>query len=160
MLTPYAPGRYTPHFSVREMQASEAAARYNIDNRLPPQMEGNMLRLCGMLETVRARFGPLRVTSGYRAPRLNALIAGSPTSAHMDGRAADFQPLDPDLSLRDVALWIASSKLEVDQLIYEFGAWLHLGIARHGETPRRQALMIFKGGRYEPFNPKDLRVTE
>ena len=157
----YAPGFYTPHFSVREMQASETAARYGLLNDVPALLVPNMIRTCQMLETVRARFGPIRVTSGYRSPRLNALIGGSATSAHMDARAVDFEPLDPQVTLKEVVLWIMEhgNKLDFDQCIFEYGQWIHLGIAAGDKRPRREALMIFGGGGYKPFNPADPRVS-
>lgn len=151
---------YSPHFTRREMRASETAARLMIDNTPPPEAEKNLERLCvDFLEPIRAAFGPIRVTSGYRCVDLNASIGGSLTSAHTDGRAADFEPL-AGATLRSVMEWLMRSALMFDQVIYEYGAWIHLGIAREGRKPRRQALMIFRANRYEQFNPHDPRVNK
>jgi hypothetical protein len=38
--------------------------------------------------------------------------------------------------------------LPFDQLIHEYGRWVHLGLAVDGKTPRLQALTIFTPGRY------------
>ena len=35
-----------------------------------------------------------------------------------------------------------------DQLIHEYGRWVHLGLAPEGVTPRLQALTIFTPGKY------------
>lgn len=155
---PYAPGRYTPHFSFREMQASEAAARYGIDNAIPEALRPRMLRTCEALEMVRARFGPLRVNSGYRSPRLNTLIGGSTTSAHCRALAVDFVPLDPDVTLHEVVSWLVGSKVDFDQVIFEFGSWVHLGLAQEDKRPRREALMVFRPGMYEAWSAMDPRV--
>lgn len=150
----------SPHFTRREMTGSETATRLEIDNTPPPTAEHNLARLCNdYLEPIRAWAGPLRISSGYRCPELNRAIGGSVTSAHMDGRAADFEPLSPELSLRRVVFWLVNeSGLDFDQVIYEFGAWVHIGIAQLGQKPRREALIIFHGGGYLPFDPRDPRV--
>lgn len=160
IVLPYAePGYYSPHFSRREMFASETAARRGIDNTPPAHAEANLARLCvEFLENLRARFGPLRVTSGYRCLVLNTLIGGSSSSAHIDGRAADLQPLRAGVSLKQMMDWVLASPLDFDQVILEYGGWVHLGIARVGEKPRRQALMIFRGTDYLPYESADSRV--
>lgn len=151
---------YSPNFTLMEMHASETAARRNIDNTPTLEEQTNLRRLCvDFLEPIRAQFGPVRVTSGFRAPRLNSAIGGSLLSAHCHGRAADLQFYDPAVKLGDVMRWLRASPLHYDQLIFEFGAWLHLGIAPLGKQPRRQSLMIFRGGGYLPFDPTDPRVT-
>ena len=38
-----------------------------------------------ILEPVRAQFGPLYPTSGYRCPDLNRLVGGATNSWHMNG---------------------------------------------------------------------------
>jgi hypothetical protein len=96
-----------------------------------------------LLEDVRALLGePMHISSGYRCPALNALVGGASTSAHMDGRAADFKP--DTLELRAAFDMIAASAIPFDQLIIEKtaagAAWIHVGIAREGETPRLQAM--------------------
>lgn len=160
IIPPYEPkaGWYSPHFAKREMYASEMAARKGIDNTPPPFVEANLSVLCsGFLENIRARFGPIRVTSGFRCTELNAAIGGSTTSAHMDGRAADLQPLEAGVTLRQVVDWLIASPMEWDQVIHEANAWVHIGIAGPGQKPRRQALMYFVGDGYFPYDPGDSR---
>lgn len=148
------PGYYSPHFSKVEMCSSETAARRGIDNTPPAHLEANLVRLCqDFLEPIRSEFGPIHITSAYRCWALNTAIGGSQTSAHPDGRAVDFKPVRP-LSLQEVVERIIASQLPYDQLIYEFGAWVHIGIARAGQVPRGEALMIFAGAGYSPFDPR------
>jgi len=48
------------------------------------------LDLVARLEELRQRVGePIRITSGYRCPKHNAEVGGSPVSLHMVGAAAD-----------------------------------------------------------------------
>jgi hypothetical protein len=99
--------------------------------------------------------GPLRVTSCYRCPGLNYVIGGSKTSRHMMGLAGDLLPVT--MRLQDAYRRVVESAIPYDQAIFEFSRWLHLGAAIHGQEPRRQALMIFEAGQYEPFNAADPR---
>ncbi len=153
-------GYYSPHFSRVEMIASDTAARRGILNLPPLWVQQNLQRLClEVLEPIRAEFGPVRVTSGYRCIELNKLIGGSESSAHMRGQAADLQFPDPSISMKAVVEWLRTSGLPIDQVIFEFGAWVHVGIADIDKRPRHERLMIFAGSRYLPFNPDDPRVT-
>ncbi len=50
--------------------------------------------LCSVLDVIRAAWGgPLRVVSGYRSPAWNAKVDGAKASQHMEGKAADIQPM-------------------------------------------------------------------
>lgn len=122
----------------------------------PAQVRANLVRLCtDLLEPARALVGPLRINSGYRCPGLNAAIGGSVTSAHMLGLAADVVPLEMDLGAAYER--IAASGLPLDQLIFEFGRWIHIGAAKHAAAPRGELLMIFAAGRYEVWRATDPR---
>jgi hypothetical protein len=68
------------------------------------------------------------------------MVHGSANSAHMFGRAADFQVIG--LSNYEVADFLARKieLLQIDQLIYEFGEWVHVSIPVIGATPRRQVM--------------------
>jgi zinc D-Ala-D-Ala carboxypeptidase len=136
----------TANFTLAEFTASNTAIRHDIDNTPPPRIMQNIrLILAPAMEEVRGLLdAPCRISSGYRSPRLNKLVRGSPSSQHMDGLAADFtcarfgKPLE-------VARAIAASGIEFDQLINEFGAWVHISFAAPGATPRRELLSIGKG---------------
>jgi len=62
----------------------------NARTHTPEQIE-NLRRLCqSVLQPLRVHLKrPVVITSGYRSPALNRAIGGSPTSHHMQGRAAD-----------------------------------------------------------------------
>lgn len=129
----------TPNFSLAELTVSDTARRRGIDNSPTPAHLRNLRRTAALLEEIRALFGvPLQVTSGYRNPQVNALVGGVPTSAHALGLAADFhvQGLD-DLA---AAKRIRDSGIVFDQLIYEAGRCVHVGLAAAGKPLRRQVL--------------------
>lgn len=127
----------------------------------PAPIYDHLLTLCrDLLEPdVHAVIGRTRVNSGYRSPTLNASIPGTArTSLHMLGLAADLVPLDMPLVDAYEAI-VARRPALLDQLILEFGRWIHVGAPRPGTAARHQLLMIFTAGHYEPWNPHDPRVA-
>lgn len=132
----------TPHFTLEEMTATQ---HRGVDNTPPTLTVIDALRRTAMLlEQVRTRLGvPVLVSSGYRCPELNAAVGGQKTSQHLLGQAADFiapafgTPTTVASALRDAV------GLDYDQLILEFGRWVHISWA---EAPRHQALIIDNAG--------------
>jgi hypothetical protein len=133
------------HFTFAELTFSQTALRLGIDNTPPPDAYANLTTLAvTLLEPIRQLWGcAVHVDSGYRCPQLNAAIGGAADSAHMDGRAADTIPIG--MALQDAFEKLRASDLPIDQCIIECGAWLHVAIAKDGETPRRQ-FMTASGG--------------
>jgi putative chitinase len=110
--------RLSPHFTLAELTRSEAADGLGDANK-PTEAHLCNLRLLALgLEQIRAAVGkPLRVTSGYRNPRVNAAVGGVRDSAHALGLAAD---LDVDgLTPMQLAVAIRDSGVRFDQLILE-----------------------------------------
>jgi hypothetical protein len=89
----------------------------------------------------------MHVNSGYRSIEVNKAVGGQPTSQHCKGEAADLIALEK--TLKEFAQTVLDSDLPYDQMIYEFGAWVHLSFTEDRE-PRGQALMIGKwtSGKY------------
>lgn len=110
----------------------------------------------GWLEPLRARWGTLYVSSGFRCVELNTLIGGAPDSAHLYGCAADVVPLAKGVSITEMLVWIRDeSGLVVDQVIDEKGAgptgWLHVS-HKHPHYPSpRQEFLSMRGGTYTPI---------
>jgi zinc D-Ala-D-Ala carboxypeptidase len=140
------------HFSLAEMIYSETASRQGLDNEPDVEAFNNLKTLCEVLEKVRTICGDNAVTilSGYRSPEVNAAVGGSSTSAHMIGLAADFiipSCGDPLTICQMIEQFMEA--LGIDQLIWEYGDWVHLGLCVG--TPRCQCLTINNQGTTEGF---------
>jgi hypothetical protein len=119
----------SPNFTLEEMVFSQTATRQGINNTPDAQQIENLRNLCTrILQPVRDKFGPIRISSGFRCRRLNSAVGGSSTSDHCYGFAADIIPLAA--SKKEVAQWIAKN-CQFHQLIMEFGerdnpSWIHI----------------------------------
>ena len=120
------------HFQLHEFLRSQTASRLRIDNTPSDTVIRKLQALChNVLEPVRLEFDrPVRISSGYRSPKLNKAIGGAASSQHCLGEAADFEV--PGVSNVDVAQWM-HRKLNYDQLILEFytpgqpnSGWVHV----------------------------------
>lgn len=133
------------HFTLAELSVSQTAARRGLDNTVPLEVVPSLRRLVDLvLQPLRDALGrPIVVTSGYRAPAVNAAVGGAAQSAHMRGLAADI--IVPGLSVRDVCREIVRLQLPFDQLIREFDAWTHVAVVPAGREPRREQLTATRG---------------
>lgn len=143
----------TPHFTLAELIRSDTADRLGDDNRPTAAHAKNLQALAEALERVRDLVGgPIRVTSGYRNPRVNAAVGGVANSDHAQGLAADIQR--PGMHPRDLARAIAASDIAFDQVIYEASrSVVHFGL---GKRMRRQVLTQAKG----PGTPVTVGVAD
>ena len=141
--------KLTAHFELGEFTRSESAKRCGVSNEPTEEHLKNIIVLCEkVLEPIRAKFGPIIISSGYRSADLNHFIGGSLNSDHCKGRAAD---IDMDghgggVSNADVFNYIKDN-LSYDQLIWEFGNkqnpdWVHVGY--RGKENRKQTLRATK----------------
>lgn len=140
-------------FLLSEFLRSETATRRGLAN-IPDAAAMRNLRdvLAPGMERVRSLLGvPVQVTSGYRAPEVNAAVGGSASSQHCHGLAADF--VAPDYGTpRSIAKHLAAhaEALDFDQLIFE-GTWVHISFVR--SAPRRQVLTAHFGGGRVTYSP-------
>lgn len=118
----------TEHFSLEELTFSSTAILHGIDNTPSEEAIANLRTLAGTLEKVRELLGfQMNIDSGYRCPALNKIVRGVPTSAHVNGYAADF--ICPHAgSPLEIVKKIAASDIKFDQVIQE-GTWVHLSVA-------------------------------
>ena len=136
--------RLSPHFSLEELTVSAMAARRGLDNTPTGDALKTLESTACRMETVRALLGnkPIIVLSGYRAPAVNTAVGGSKTSAHRTGHAVDF--ICPGFgSPYQVAQHLAKTLGGFDQIIQEFGRWVHIGF---GPGQRGQLLTARKEG--------------
>lgn len=131
------------YFSIRELTKSETACRRHIDNTPSPEARKNLeLLVEKVLDPLREAYGkPIRVTSGYRSPKLNRAVGGGASSQHVKGQAADIcttgDTPEENKQLYDL---IKQLGLPFDQLINEYGYnWVHVS---YGPRNRRQELKI------------------
>ena len=137
------------HFTLAEFTFSETASRKGISNDPPALMYATLKKTAEGMELVRSILGfPIRITSGYRSPELNAAVGSKGTSQHTLGEAVDFtcqQYGDP----KKIVHRLKESSIKFDQLILEFfdeatgGGWVHISF---GDKNRRQVLVIDKDG--------------
>ncbi len=138
------PTRLSTYFTLDELTASDYAARHGMDNRPDTVALDNLHYTATMLDRVRALLGQqVLVSSGYRSPAVNRAIGGTNRSQHMLGEAVDFTAPSYG-SVKEVALAIAHSHIPFDQLILEYGRWVHVSFTRH--NPRGEVLTITAQG--------------
>ena len=137
----------TPHFTLEELTASEAADRNGWDNTPNEQELSNLKRLADFLEQVKAVVGgkPIMVNSAFRSKLVNDSVGSKDTSQHRIGCAADIRV--PGMTPDDVVKAVIASKIGYDQVIREFDRWTHISVPNTEDAaPRHQALIIDKQG--------------
>lgn len=120
------------HFTLQELTSSSTAQKLGCVN-VPNFTEAeNLFRLARLfLEPIREYCDfPIHVNSGYRNPRINRAVGGSPSSAHLFGRAADIRGNSPEQT-KKIEKAVMALGLPFDQLIiYGDYRFIHLGISR------------------------------
>lgn len=129
--------RLSKYFSEAELTVTNTG-KPNIPT---PEARANLRRLAvTCLDPLRESIGaPIVCSSGYRSPAVNRAVGGSSTSQHLVGEAADIT--GAGLSPRQLCERAIALKLPFDQLILEFGRWVHIS---HGPRNRRQVLTAVK----------------
>jgi uncharacterized protein YcbK (DUF882 family) len=142
-------------FSLYEMSRTSTG----LENNPPDEAYANLARLVhDVLDPLRNDLGqPVRVTSGYRSPQVNAAVGGSRTSRHMLGLAADIKVkrMGSTALAERIEELRQQGVLDYDQVIAyaaSRGGHVHVGLAPEGSIPRRQMLWAPKGGGYEPYS--------
>lgn len=143
------------HFSLDELTRSDTAARLGIENTPTPAQVEALTWLASQIERVRRLTGPLRVNSGYRSPGLNAVVGSKPTSQHVKCEAADLSSM-AGLTALEMCRLVEASGIPFDQVIWEFGSWMHISFVR-GRRPRADVLTIDRHGAFSglPKLPKE-----
>tara|TARA_R100000734_G_C3315408_1_gene107349 strand:+ start:1291 stop:1833 length:543 start_codon:yes stop_codon:yes gene_type:complete len=145
-------GKFSKYFTLEELVRSETATRQGINNKPSKAQEVQLRDICKhILDPIREHFGvPIRVTSGYRCPKLNEAIGGSTKSQHMAKNgdcAVDFKFLGNSVDLQECFNWITKdSNLNFDQCISEFlpNGWIHISYVSAGKPNRKKVTVATK----------------
>ena len=137
--------RLSKNFVLSEITRSNTAKRKGISNEPKQEHLVNLQRLVtNLIQPIRDELGPIRVTSGYRSPKLNRSIGGSTKSQHCKGEACDLQFwIDGQMINKEIYSWVLKSDIEFDQMINEFDfAWIHISLKE--KNNRKQVLEAYK----------------
>ena len=142
------------NFTLKELIRSNTALRLGIDNE--PSKEGILkltLLATSLLQPLRNAVGSLRITSGYRSPKLSEAIGSSSNSQHCRYEAVDMQYVKRG-KMDNIKIYNALIDLDLDydQCILEFGTstknidgepdWIHL--SWKVVDNRRETLVAYK----------------
>lgn len=144
------------YFTLQELTYSQTAAKNGIKNVPGEEEEKNLIApVSAVLDPLRKAYGkPVKVSSGYRCPKLNKAVGGVATSQHIKGEAADLDT-GSKTENRKLMKLIVDLGLPFDQLIDEAGyAWVHVSYKRVGDN--RGQMLRMRGGKYTMIKPADL----
>ncbi len=99
---------------------------------------------------------PIFISSGYRSFNVNAAVGGRFNSQHLEGKAVDFTV--PGMDLKEV-FELIPKHFSFDQLIYEFGKWIH--VSWNSERNRNEILIskkVYGVTKYEIVKNEERRV--
>ena len=146
------------NFSIAELVQSSTAEQLKINNNPPTIVRVHLTETITLLEAIRSEWGKycerhkienpaIRVTSGYRSPELNKAVGGVKTSAHVEGYAADLQPVNGKQTEFERFMANEFSKMgyAFDQIIIEksnTSRWVHVGYKRADGKQRRQCFTL------------------
>ena len=112
------------YFTINELTKSTTAIKRHIDNTPSKEVERSLTALVEkVLDPLREAYGkPIIVTSGYRCPKLNAIVGSTPSSQHVKGEAADIKSVqdtpEENKKLFDLIvkceLWGTASQAEIE----------------------------------------------
>ncbi|MCL6097709.1 MAG: D-Ala-D-Ala carboxypeptidase family metallohydrolase [Bacteroidetes bacterium] len=128
-------------FCLKEFAISQVAERNGYKNEPNEKQIENLKLLCvNVLQPLREIIAvPIFINSGFRSFDVNTAVGGKFNSQHLEGKAADF--VVPSMNLVDVFNIVLQS-LTFDQLIYEFGRWIH--VSWNGDMNRNEVLLSKK----------------
>ena len=146
------------NFTLSEMVHSSTAERLGISNNPDTMTRVRLTETIRLLECIRAEWEDycnqhslgtpaIRVSSGYRSPELNKAVGGVKNSAHVEGYAADLQPVNGKQTEfeRFFATEFSQMGYAYDQIIIErsnTSRWVHVGYKRADGKQRRECFTL------------------
>ena len=137
--------KLSENFSLSEIIHSNTAIRKGIDNApTAKHLQNIQLLIKQVVQPMRSSIGAIRISSGYRNPKLNRAIGGSTRSQHCKGEALDLQFWKGgNMNNKVMYDWILNNDIEFDQMINEFNfSWIHISYSK--DNNRRQILEAYK----------------
>jgi zinc D-Ala-D-Ala carboxypeptidase len=117
-----------PNFRYKEFVRSATALRLGIRNIPNEQQWRSIERVAEhIIQPVREKFGPIRITSGFRSVELCRNVGSSSKSNHTRGEAIDFEPVSSNVKLIEIVKWIHMN-LDYREMIAEYfpDGWVHV----------------------------------
>ena len=146
------------NFTIAEMVQSNTADKLKISNNPSANIRVHLTETITLLECIRAEWEEyceryslgtpaIRISSGYRSPELNKAVGGVRNSAHVEGYAADLQPVNgkQDEFEKFFATEFSHMGYAYDQIIIEkskTSRWVHVGYKRADGKQRRQCFTL------------------
>ncbi len=133
--------KLTNNFYLKEFVISQMAERHGYKNEPNEKQIENLRLLCvNVLQPLREFIkDSIFINSGFRSFDVNVAVGGRFNSQHLEGKAADF--IVHSLDLVDV-FNIVLQQLSYDQLIFEFGKWIH--VSWNGDKNRKDVMISKK----------------
>lgn len=137
----------TEHFSYDEMTRSQWAEKHHVDNTPDALQLAALENLCRqVLEPLRRQFGPIRINSAFRSPRVNEGVHGVGNSKHLYGEAADIRL--PDLETGRAYFRFIKQHCDIDQLLFEYNGsgamWIHVSCCLDPNENRHQVFPNYR----------------
>jgi hypothetical protein len=145
------------YFTIEELEHSDTATKYKIDNTSNGDTRTNLTKLIELLlDPIRTKWGkPIKVNSGYRCSKLNRIVGGVSTSQHVLGEAADITVGSSEENKKLFEM-ILSMNILFDQLILEDGGkWIHISLKwRVVSKNRREVLLGIRNSKGKMYYTK------
>lgn len=134
------------YFSIKELCHSDTAIALGIENKPNQEIKEHLIQLIEeLLDPLRNAWGSgIKVNSGFRCSRLNRVLKGSATSAHLVGFAADLVPMNGDITefKKFVPRWLKENNIQFDQCLLESNGrgsqWVHIALYNLAMKQRKQ----------------------
>ena len=137
-------------FQLEEFLDSSTARQKSIQNSPSWEIVEHLLELAYFLDDLREAWGSgIKVSSGFRIEALNKAVAGSETSAHLRGDAADIYVAGGKTAMDKFGEFLVDYLKDkcFDQLLREKsksgGYWYHISLKNKDGLQRKQIKDIF-----------------